>query len=105
MVDTTQPPITDDNVAYLVYIPAGVFFFICPVLVALRLLARLRRGGGLGADDWAAVLALVSSSAPRQKLRLSWHNNNRDLTCAVLHPPHFRIPCCRYDSPTSVVKR
>ncbi|UNI24266.1 hypothetical protein JDV02_010029 [Purpureocillium takamizusanense] len=49
----------DANNAYLVYIPAGVFVVICPVLMALRIWARLRKGGSMGADDWTAIAALI----------------------------------------------
>ncbi|KAJ4294971.1 hypothetical protein N0V88_005212 [Collariella sp. IMI 366227] len=48
----------NDNNAHLIYIPAGVFIVICPILMALRVWARLRKGGKLGADDWTAVAAL-----------------------------------------------
>ena len=50
----------NDNVAYLVYIPAAVFVVICPVLMGLRVWARLKNGGKLGYDDWTAMAALVS---------------------------------------------
>ena len=50
----------NDNNAYLVYIPSAVFVIICPLLMALRIWARLRKGGKLGADDWTAIAALVS---------------------------------------------
>ncbi|KAK4125793.1 hypothetical protein N657DRAFT_568058 [Parathielavia appendiculata] len=49
----------NDNNSRLIIIPAAVFFGICPVLVGLRIWARLRKGGKLGADDWTAVAALV----------------------------------------------
>lgn len=48
------------NVAHLVYIPAAVFVVLCPLLMVLRIWARLRRGGKLGADDWVAMASLVS---------------------------------------------
>lgn len=48
------------NNAYLVYIPSAVFVIICPLLMALRIYARLRRAGKLSADDWTAIAALVS---------------------------------------------
>lgn len=50
----------NDNNAYLVYIPSIVFVIICPPLMGLRIWARLRKGGKLGADDWTAIAALVS---------------------------------------------
>jgi len=57
----TGPPINpNDNNAYLVYIPSIVFVIVCPILMGLRIWARLRKGGKLGADDWTAVTALVS---------------------------------------------
>lgn len=49
----------NDNNAHLIYIPAGVFVVICPGLMALRIWARLRKGGKLGADDWTAVASLL----------------------------------------------
>jgi hypothetical protein len=55
----------NDNNAHLVYIPAAVFVVVCPILVAMRIWARLRRGGKMGPDDWAAVAALVSFSISR----------------------------------------
>jgi hypothetical protein len=51
----------NESNAYLIYIPSAVFVVVCPVLVALRIWARLRKGGKLGADDWAAIAALVSA--------------------------------------------
>lgn len=50
----------NDNNAYLVYIPSAVFVVVCPLLMGLRIWARLKKGGGLGADDWTAIAALVS---------------------------------------------
>ncbi|AEO57793.1 hypothetical protein MYCTH_2304420 [Thermothelomyces thermophilus ATCC 42464] len=55
----------DGDRAHLVYIPAAVFFVICPVLMGLRIWARLGTGGKLGADDWTAIVALVSGTVPR----------------------------------------
>ncbi|KAL2156215.1 hypothetical protein VTH82DRAFT_960 [Thermothelomyces myriococcoides] len=55
----------DANRAHLVYIPAAVFFAICPVLMGLRIWARVKTGTKLGADDWTAVAALVSSTIPQ----------------------------------------
>lgn len=49
------------NKAYLVYIPSAVFVVICPTLMGLRIWARLRRNGKMGADDWTAIAALVST--------------------------------------------
>jgi hypothetical protein len=64
MPESATAPALDpsDNNAYLIYIPAAVFVVICPVLMALRIWARLRKGGKLGADDWTAIAALVSGS-------------------------------------------
>jgi hypothetical protein len=59
MSQSTVDP--NENNAYLIYIPAAVFFVVCPVLVSLRIWARLRKGGKLGADDWTAIAALVSA--------------------------------------------
>jgi hypothetical protein len=55
----------NDSNAYLVYIPSAVFVVLCPLLMALRIWARLRRGGKLGVDDWTAIAALVSGSSRR----------------------------------------
>ncbi|KAM0250028.1 hypothetical protein ACHAQJ_008797 [Trichoderma viride] len=52
-------PNPNDNDSRLVYIPAAIFVVICPIVVALRVWARLRRGGKMGADDWTAIVALV----------------------------------------------
>lgn len=60
MADATVDVDPNETNVHLVYIPAGVFVVICPVLVGLRLWARLRRGGKMGADDWMAIAALVS---------------------------------------------
>lgn len=62
MVETGTAPGFDpnDNNARLVYIPSAVFVVICPVLMGLRIWARLIKGGKLTADDWTAVAALVS---------------------------------------------
>ncbi|KND87690.1 hypothetical protein TOPH_07636 [Tolypocladium ophioglossoides CBS 100239] len=58
MADSTADINPDDNNAHLVYIPAGIFAIICPVLMGLRVWARLR-GGKMGADDWTAIAALI----------------------------------------------
>lgn len=52
----------NDNNAHLVYYPAAVFAGLCPILVALRTWARVKRGGRMHADDWAAWAALVRES-------------------------------------------
>ncbi|KAL2132730.1 hypothetical protein VTI74DRAFT_3440 [Chaetomium olivicolor] len=61
MPESAASPALDpnENNAYLIYIPAAVFVVICPVLMALRIWARLRRGGKLGADDWTTLAALI----------------------------------------------
>lgn len=60
----------NDNVAYLVYIPSVVFVIICPVLMGLRIWARLKKGGKLGSDDWTAMVALVSRPCVFKALRI-----------------------------------
>lgn len=55
-------PNPNDNDARLVYIPSAIFVVICPIIVALRVWARLRRDGKMGADDWTAIAALVNAS-------------------------------------------
>lgn len=59
--NTELPPGMDpnDDVSHLVYIPSAVFVVLCPVLVAMRMWARLRRGGKTGVDDWICIAALV----------------------------------------------
>lgn len=61
MAPANSDPNENDSVAYLVYIPSAVFAGICPILVALRTWARLRKGGKMGVDDWLAIAALVRS--------------------------------------------
>ncbi|KAL9471948.1 hypothetical protein ACSS6W_009889 [Trichoderma asperelloides] len=56
----TPPPNPNDNDSHLVYIPAIIFLVISPVVVALRVWARLRQGGKMGADDWTAMAALCN---------------------------------------------
>ncbi len=74
-MSTAPAPTFDpnDNNAYLVYIPSAVFVVICPVLLTLRLWARLRNGGKLGADDWTAIAALVSGPCLKHAVFLSGH--------------------------------
>lgn len=55
-------PNPNDNDSYLVYIPSIIFLVISPIVVALRIWARLRQGGSMGADDWTALVALVTIS-------------------------------------------
>jgi hypothetical protein len=56
----TPIPNPNDNDSHLVYIPAIIFLVISPIVVALRVWARLRQGGSMGADDWTAIVALVA---------------------------------------------
>jgi hypothetical protein len=53
-------PNPNDNDSRLVYIPSIIFLVISPIAVALRIWARLRQGGSMGADDWTAIVALVT---------------------------------------------
>lgn len=92
MADSTADINPEDNNAHLVYIPAGVFAVICPVLMGLRVWARLRHGGKMGADDWTAIAALVSlphdiwSSCRAIFLRMP-------LTCGLdIHTSYERLP-------------
>lgn len=55
-------PNPNDNDSYLVYIPSIIFLVLSPIVVALRIWARLRQGGSMGADDWTAIVALVNIS-------------------------------------------
>lgn len=64
MAVTDAPaPNPNDNVSRLVYIPSAIFMVICPLVVALRVWARLR-SGKMGPDDWTAIAALVNISGP-----------------------------------------
>jgi hypothetical protein len=47
------------NNAQMIYIPVAVFGVICPLLVALRIWSRLRKGGKMGADDYLILASLV----------------------------------------------
>ncbi|KAJ4857941.1 hypothetical protein T069G_08838 [Trichoderma breve] len=59
MAVTDAPaPNPNDNVSRLVYIPSAIFVVICPIVVALRVWARLR-SGKMGPDDWTAIAALI----------------------------------------------
>ena len=72
-VSATAPALDpNDNNAYLVYIPAAIFAVICPFLMALRIWARLRKGGKLGADDWTAIMALVGIPSCEACFGISW---------------------------------
>lgn len=65
MAGSSSDPLDPNaNVAYLVYIPACVFVILNPILMVLRIWARLRRNGKMGADDWTALAAMVSSYLP-----------------------------------------
>ena len=59
MAGNTEGLDPNDSNVHLVYIPSAVFVVICPILTALRVWARLRRGGKMGADDYVAIVALV----------------------------------------------
>lgn len=59
------PELREDNVQILdrgqeIYIPAWLFLFLCLVVVAARVWSRTRTEGGLGADDYTIMAALVS---------------------------------------------
>lgn len=59
MAPATAAQDPDANVSYLVYIPAAVFLAVCPILVGLRIYARIRGGARVGADDYMAIVSLV----------------------------------------------
>lgn len=58
----TPLPNPNDDDSRLVYIPAIIFLVLSPLVVALRVWARLRQGGKMGPDDWTAIAALVNIS-------------------------------------------
>lgn len=70
------------NNAHLVYYPAAVFAGLCPILVALRTWARVRRGGKMSADDWTAWAALVCRDILKQI------RDEADDVLPDLQPPH-----------------
>ncbi|KAH7023893.1 hypothetical protein EDB80DRAFT_57346 [Ilyonectria destructans] len=45
--------------AHMLYIPIAIFGVLCPVLVVTRVWSRLRKGGHLGADDYAIFASLL----------------------------------------------
>ncbi|KAI5465388.1 hypothetical protein BGZ63DRAFT_450305 [Mariannaea sp. PMI_226] len=47
--------------AHMVYVPVAIFSILCPSLTATRIWSRLRKGGQVGADDYAIVAALIFS--------------------------------------------
>ena len=50
----------------MIYIPAWIFLFLCPIIVAIRIWSRQKSGGRLGADDYTVIVSLVS--APKTQL-------------------------------------
>lgn len=44
----------------LIYVPCGIFLFLCPLLVGTRLWSRTKKGGQIGADDYTILASLVS---------------------------------------------
>ncbi|KAI1496459.1 hypothetical protein F5X99DRAFT_400376 [Biscogniauxia marginata] len=49
--------------APLVYTPAWIFVFVCPLVVGTRIWSRTRKGGNLGADDYTILVSLVFALA------------------------------------------
>ncbi|KAH7170127.1 hypothetical protein EDB81DRAFT_153503 [Dactylonectria macrodidyma] len=49
----------DASNAHMLYIPIAIFGVICPLLVVTRIWSRLRKGGHLGADDYAIFASLI----------------------------------------------
>ncbi|KAK7417219.1 hypothetical protein QQZ08_011698 [Neonectria magnoliae] len=49
----------DASNAHMLYIPIAVFGVICPLLVVTRVWSRVRKGGHLGADDYAIFASLI----------------------------------------------
>ncbi|KAI8627300.1 hypothetical protein F5Y19DRAFT_486886 [Xylariaceae sp. FL1651] len=47
----------------LIYIPAWIFLFLCPVVVWTRIWSRKRTGGQLGPDDYTILASLVFAIA------------------------------------------
>ncbi|KAI1486441.1 hypothetical protein F5X96DRAFT_682013 [Biscogniauxia mediterranea] len=57
-VAATDVNSSTDNNAPLVYTPAWIFLFICPIVVGTRIWSRTRKGGKLGADDYTILASL-----------------------------------------------
>ncbi|KAI1312045.1 hypothetical protein F5Y03DRAFT_341183 [Xylaria venustula] len=47
----------------IIYIPAWVFAFLCPIIVGTRIWSRQRAGGRLGADDYTIIISLAFAMA------------------------------------------
>ncbi|KAK5627974.1 hypothetical protein RRF57_003689 [Xylaria bambusicola] len=43
----------------MIYIPAWIFAFLCPMIVGTRIWSRQRAGGRLGADDYTIIVSLA----------------------------------------------
>ncbi|TGJ81300.1 hypothetical protein E0Z10_g7465 [Xylaria hypoxylon] len=47
----------------IIYIPAWIFAFLCPIIVGTRIWSRQRSGGQLGADDYTILASLAFAIA------------------------------------------
>ncbi|KAI1364770.1 hypothetical protein F5Y08DRAFT_328499 [Xylaria arbuscula] len=47
----------------MIYIPAWIFVFLCPIIVGTRIWSRQRSGGRLGADDHTIIVSLAFAMA------------------------------------------
>ena len=56
----TIPPPNASN-ADMIYIPIGIYFGICPLIVGVRLWSRRKKSGKLDIDDFVILAALVGS--------------------------------------------
>ncbi|KAF4980760.1 hypothetical protein FZEAL_3315 [Fusarium zealandicum] len=57
MATNSEDP--DASNAHTLYIPIAIFGVLCPLLVAARMWARLRKDGHLGGDDYTIIVSLI----------------------------------------------
>ena len=63
--------------AHMIYIPIGIFFVLCPIIVGIRSWARRRTSGKLDIDDFVIIAALVRAANPL----LRWNIRYREICC------------------------
>ncbi len=65
------PGHAEETTGYKITIPCAVFMVLCPIVVGIRVWARISKVGKLQSEDWVLLLALVCHlqppSAPRCK--------------------------------------
>ncbi|KAK9777181.1 hypothetical protein AB5N19_12290 [Seiridium cardinale] len=57
----------------LIFIPCGIFLFLCPLLVGTRLWSRMRNSGHIGPDDYTILASLMCSLASTAILFVGCH--------------------------------